>query len=92
MHHDVISQEEVSRLNGDLERTIKCVQFGISQRRVSIDNISIIHVRHDVHSRAIIQEFPEVAGIILRLPETLHGDKLMDQRAIPDAAGICLAR
>ena len=65
------SQEEGSRLYGDLELAVEALKFGVGSRRVRVDTVAVIDVHDHIHASAIGEKFTEVAGVVFRLLEAL---------------------
>ena len=91
MNGHVVSQEEVSRLDSDLERIVQGVELCICKRRVGVHGVSIINIHDNVKPGAICEVLPEVARIIFGLSKLLDFDELVYKCAIPDAACVGFA-
>ena len=72
MDDNIIAEEERSRFNVNRKRSMQCIELSIGQGGIVVHDITIIDIHDEVHARAVGEELPKVAWIILRLMEQLH--------------------
>ena len=72
MNDNIIAEEESSRLDVNGERGMQQIKFCIGKVGIVVHDIAIINIHDEVHARAVGEELPKVARIILRLMEQLH--------------------
>ena len=74
---DVVAQEEMRRFESDGEGLMELGKLHVCRWRVSVHHLPVVNVHDNVHARAVIQEFPKIARVILGLTEALTA-KLLD--------------